>query len=166
MHYKAWFEGRISQLDSSILVINCTEGGARIEGTAQLPLATVCNELASVFNNKPVVHGGAPSRCEELSLQDRCKAIEDLRDRLAKFRRQASEGLRLVEHCGSKTLQKTLKKIDRVNQSLQQDDQDIKYLIDAFAVKELQQVRKTTVRDDRTDDTDKISLERYREIYE
>jgi len=166
MHYKAWFEGRIKQLDSSILVINCTEGGARIEGTAQLPLATVCNELASVFNNKPVVHGAAPSRCEELSLQDRCKAIEDLRDRLAKFRRQASEGLRLVEHCGRKTLQKTLKKIDRINQSLQQGDQDIKYLIDAFAVKELQQVRKNTVRDDRTDDTDKISLERYSEIYE
>lgn len=166
MHYKAWFEGRIRQLDPSVLVVNCTEGGARIEGTAQLPLTTVCNELAAVFQSKPVMHSGRPSRCEELSAQDRCEAIDDLRKRLAKFRRHASEGRSLVEHCGSKTLQKTLKKIDRVNKTLQTDDRDVKYLIEVFAVKGLQKVRKTTLRDDRTDDTEKISLDRYLEIYE
>lgn len=166
LHYKNWFERRIKQLDSATLVINCTEGGARIEGTARIPLLAVCEEISSVFNSKPPFHASPASRNEHLPVEARCEAIQHLIKRLTEFGQIAREGLQIVKNSNTKTLTKTLRKVDRVNAQLQSGDATIKYLVDTFAADGLEQVRRTTVRDERTDDTDRISLERYREIYE
>lgn len=166
MHYKNWFEGRIKQLGQETLVINCTEGGARIDGAAQIPLMVVCEELATVSLAKPIFQTREPSRNENLSVEDRCEAVRNLKKDLRDFGDIASEGLRLVEQCSTKKLRKTLRKIDQLNEKLQTYEATTKYLVDTFAAESLQKVRRTTLRDDRTEDKERISLERYREIYE
>ena len=45
--FRFWFENAIESLDGSPRVWNCTEGGARIEGTRQLPLAEALPRLTA-----------------------------------------------------------------------------------------------------------------------
>jgi hypothetical protein len=46
--YRRWLEKRVAELEGSVRVINCTEGGAYIQNMEHLPLAQVTEQLPAV----------------------------------------------------------------------------------------------------------------------
>ena len=49
--YKYWFELKIASIKDR-LIVNCTEGGAKINGATQLSFSTICNEIAATIPTK------------------------------------------------------------------------------------------------------------------
>lgn len=49
--FKHWFENKIKN-NPNLIVFNCTEGGARINGSIQMSFKGVCDGLSSLNNSK------------------------------------------------------------------------------------------------------------------
>lgn len=168
LHYKAWFEEQIASLDSQYMVINSTEGGASIKGAFQLPFLSVCKELMSVFKDKPDLTSiieGKPG----LSVTERLQLLQELRLRISNYKKVADRGLSHTKGFSHRKAEGFFKKIDKLNAELISIDATVKYVIDKFIVKRLDNIRRDFARKDaESPERQRLrqSVEGYRDIYE
>ena len=129
LNYKTWFENRIKDLPHK-LIINSTEGGARIEGAAQLPFATVCQEIRSANLYKiPLVQPF--KRCIEPDhIQRLVEGLVRIRKGIDVMNELAQKGCKLCIKMGKNPSAKQLKKLDVLNMALKNHQQSSKSFID------------------------------------
>lgn len=141
--YKTWFENRIKALPHK-LIINSTEGGARIEGATQLPFATVCQEIRSAKLYKtPLVQPF--KRCVE---PDHIKRLVEGLVRISKgidvMNELAQKGCKLCSKMGKNPSVKQLKKLDALNMALKNHQQSSKSFIDILNAASFDTIRYNT----------------------
>jgi hypothetical protein len=127
--YKTWFENRIKALPEK-LIINATEGGARIEGAIQLPFSTVCQEIrsAKIFKT-PLVQPF--KRCIEPDHIHRLiEGLIRIRNGIDVMNEVAKKGHQLCLKMGKNPNLKQLKRLDTLNMALKNHQQSSKSFID------------------------------------
>lgn len=165
LFYKNWLEERIKQLPASILIINSTEGGAKIQGSLQIPFADVCQEIraSGVRKQKQAIK---PHFFDSDHISTIIYRLEQSIEAISELKSLALTGRDFVKKSGKKNYTKLVKKIDSINHQIKNFDHEIKSLIDIFAVIRLEIIRKDIKRFDKTENKEVTALEKYLEIYE
>lgn len=163
LFYKNWFESEIAQIKDA-LIINSTEGGARIRGTLQIPFAAVCAEIQSTSLRKPATRIAHGAGLELIHLGKLQKNIGELIETIKRFKATAEEGQRIIRNKKNVATTKVLQRIDLINSTIRQFDVNAKYIVSQFGAVPLDQVRVKVVR--RTDmKTIDHAIEKYDDIY-
>lgn len=170
LSYKYWFEHRIGGLQDR-MVINATEGGARIAGTLQIPFAQICKEIASTSLRKPPHEPALPSSFDAAHIRRLLDGVNALAEKVQAYRSLAEQGQALTEESSLRKKDKTLKRIDRLNQQLRDFDPEAKALINAMGARRLEKTRRDTHIQSQSNPAGAeaqlfaSALERYREVY-
>lgn len=141
--YKTWFEKQIKALPHK-LVINATEGGARIEGATQLPFAIVCEEIRSARLYKtPLVQPF--KRCIEPShIQCLSEGLVRLKNGIDAMKSVAEKAHELCLKMGKNPNAKQLKKLDALNKALKNHQPSSKSFIDILSLSNFDKIRYKT----------------------
>jgi hypothetical protein len=161
--YKTWFESQIKALPHK-LIINSTEGGARIEGATHLPFATVCQEIRTAKLYKtPLVQPF--KRCIEPDhIQRLVEGLARIREGIDVMNELAQKGYKLCSKMGKNPSMKQLKKLDALNMTLKNHQQGSKSFIDILNASSFDNIRyNTTVGENMNGMAD--ALRQYENIY-
>lgn len=139
LFYKNWYEGQI-KLYPEIMVINSTEGGAKIHGCLQIPFEQVCRELEAFQPSKSFdfIKHDLKFNPEHLSLL--MGNMDSLIEKTKKFIDLAHEGEALIVDQSKISLSKKLLKIDELNLRLLDFDEDARHVVDAYSQVKMHQV--------------------------
>ncbi len=163
--YKNWFEDRIKTLSPDRMVINATEGGARIAGALQIPFAQVCAEIrsTSMRKNPPMPSGHT---AVDMAHMARLSAnLAQMIEKVQAFQQLGRDGLQCAEQSPRRASQKQLSAIDDINLAIKEFDPSAKLLVDVFGMLELEAVRYSTViKKDLKGLTDAVA--KYRAVYQ
>jgi hypothetical protein len=140
LFYKTWFEGRIKALPER-LIINATEGGACIAGAAQLPFATVCQEIRSTSMRKTPLMGFQPERIDPEHMENLCESLDKLKERVSEFGEIARRGREICKRTGSKPSKKQLARIDKINLELRSHEKNSTMVVDVMCMAQLEAIR-------------------------
>jgi hypothetical protein len=126
MHnYLLWFQQRIPDVTSrGVRVINATEGGARIHGAEQMPLA----EVTETFLGEPTPITAALDACdrpEPLDLDRVTKELDRTKKKLFELIRRLDEGEALADRIGE-LLGHTAPPTDEINRQVHRLGRDEK----------------------------------------
>ncbi len=161
--YKTWFESRIKALPEK-LIINATEGGARIEGALQLPFATVCQEIRSAKLYKtPLVQPF--KRCIEPDhIQRLSEGLLRLQNGIDVMKSVAEKAHKLCLKMKKNPNAKHLKKLDALNKTLKNHQPSSKSFIDILNISNFDKIRyKTNIGEDMNGMAD--AVRQYDDIY-
>jgi len=161
--YKTWFESRIKALPEK-LIINATEGGARIEGALQLPFATVCQEIRSAKLFKtPLVHPF--KRCiEPEHIHRLSEGLLRLKNGIDVMKSVAEKAHKLCLKMKKNPNAKQLKKLDALNKTLKNHQPSSKSFIDILNISNFDKIRyKANIGEDMNGMAD--AVRQYDDIY-
>lgn len=117
LYYKTWFEQRIAHMPER-LIVNATEGGARIEGAAHVPFESVCREIqASHLGEMQAdpARAWAPDMAYLTQLADRFRGLNSQIEQLVT---ELNKGIKLINGI-KKTPKKTVvRQIEQINHLL------------------------------------------------
>lgn len=136
--YRKWYEDYIT-LHPSEIVINATEGGAKIEGSVQMSFAQACQKYAE---KTPVsIIDLWPS--EKIYISPDSSSIDtkfnDLIEKIRKFQEIANDGVEIARKLSEKEIVKAGKKQDRlkkISNKLKSFDSSAKNFLDEFVRKQ------------------------------
>jgi hypothetical protein len=127
--YKTWFEERIKTMPET-LVINATEGGAKIHGAVQIPFESVCKEITD-SNIGPIPRN--PAKQWQLDF-DYLKKYADVLQRLggdiAVLEKEITEGIKIIGEIKKVPKKSVIRRIENINLSLTQGDWKIHTIIE------------------------------------
>lgn len=164
LFYKTWFEGRIQALPEK-MIINATEGGARIQGALQLPFATVCQEIRAARLIKtpllePFRRGIDPAHMQRLQ-----EGLKRLKEGVADLGKRADEAHALCQRMGRRPSKKQLSRLDQLNDAIKNHPPASKMFVDVLCMVQLDKIRYTThIRENMDGMAD--AVRKYDEIYE
>jgi len=164
LFYKTWYEHQLATMDQSTMVINATEGGAKIKGALQIGFSDVCAQirLTSLRKQSLPTSGTTAIRIDHLETLHR--GIEELQHKMSSFKDVASRGAALAK-AGVKPSNKLFTNIDSINEELKSYDPTVKLLVDAHGALALEKVRYTThIRQNLRTKGDVLT--KYKETYE
>lgn len=121
MGYKTWFEQRIQAMPET-MVINATEGGARIHGAVQIPFELVCKEL-SITNIGEFP--ACPSKSWNLDfdyINDYSNHLKKIKEDIIDLQAELISGIKLIEGVNKKPKNSVIKKIEKINKKLKNGD--------------------------------------------
>lgn len=164
MFYKTWFEERIKELPER-LIINATEGGARIEGALQVPFASICQEIrATSLRKRPLMEPYKRSIDAEHMAKLKLGLV-GLKKNIASFGKLASEGRSLCRSDGKKPSKKQMARIDRMNQKLKNHEPLSKHFVDVMCMTQLESIRYTAQTGEGMDGL-ADAVKKYDEVYQ
>ncbi len=164
--YKAWFEARFKELPD-LMVINATEGGARIDGALQIPFALVCEQIGMTSLRKESHPPAEPEHLDPAKLDHLIGQLAELRELVKGYGALAAraEGLTRGKAHGGQA--RRLRDIDRINKRLKDFSRHAKHLIDACSASRLEAIRYEVVKqEDEEDRSLNDAVLRYREVYQ
>lgn len=165
LFYKTWFEDQIKALPPEYMVINATEGGARIHGSLQLPFAQVCEQVRATSLRKPLLPKRPEAQVNVPHMLKLEKALQVMKDKVLTLQELAREGLQACDRPLKKASGKQMKRIDEINAQIRQFDRGAKMMVEVFGMTELEKVRYTThIRQDMQSVSDSVG--KYREVYQ
>ncbi|WP_295552389.1 6-hydroxymethylpterin diphosphokinase MptE-like protein [Limnohabitans sp. Rim8] len=141
--YKSWFENRIKALPEK-LIINSTEGGARIEGSVQLPFSTVCQEIrsAKIFKKPLILPFKSYIQHDHIHLL--IEGLMKIRNGIDDMNKLAQKGHKLCLKMGENPNLKQLKKLDKLNLALKTHQQSSKSFLDILNSSSFDEIRYKT----------------------
>lgn len=122
--FKNFFENLISKQDKEVKFYNCTEGGARIEGSIELPFKQACEEFLSKEKKKYLPKLKKPSRkqSDEYMLQAYNKikkGMQRTESFIKKAKKIQKQLLGLTRGIQTKTLDEITQNLDEIKQELE-----------------------------------------------
>lgn len=163
LFYKTWFEGRIRALPDK-LIINATEGGARIEGALQLPFATVCQEIRATQLRKTPLLEPFKRTIDPAHMQRLRDGLVRLREGVKAFADLAEQGRTLCRRMGQRPSKKQLARLDELNETIRDHPPASKIFVDVLCMVQVDKIRyKAHIREDMNGMVD--AVRRYDEIY-
>lgn len=163
LFYKNWFEGRIQALQDR-LIINATEGGARIQGALQLPFSAVCQEIRATALRKAPLFEPFVRTIDPEHMQGLRDGLGRLRKGIESFAELAAQGRALCRRMGRRPSKKQLARLDQLNEAIRTHQPASKAFVDVLCMVQVDRIRyKTHIRDGMDDLSD--AVRRYDEIY-
>jgi hypothetical protein len=163
LSYKVWFEREI-QSDPNTLVINATEGGAKIKGALQIPFQDICIEISSNFSKKSAIFDFSIAQSnEKIDTRNSLIFISEFLNLCKEFDSICEKGIGLT-HRGIKQYDKAIKGIIKVNNQIVASPAAVKFYINIFNFNDIDSVRKSAVREQDSVSKEE-SLKKYQRLY-
>jgi hypothetical protein len=127
--YKTWFEERIKNMPET-MVINSTEGGAKINGAVQIPFESVCKEI---YNSKMGKFSENPSKKWELNLRYLENYLNELRDILNKIialEVDLNKAIKMIDKINKTPKKSVIRQIFKINSTLVNGDWRVQTVIE------------------------------------
>ena len=163
LYYKTWYEEQV-KAHPDVMVINSTEGGAKIEGCLQIPFQVVCDELQKTNKSKTFIFPKYKMMFNSQHLLALIVRLDDLIGGVKGFIQLAQEGEFLTEKIGVSSISRRLKKIDEINDDLMGYDKNVRFSVDAFSQLKMEQIRTQVVTDKSEKNIDK-AIDKYKQVY-
>jgi hypothetical protein len=163
LYYKTWYEEQV-KAHPDVMVINSTEGGAKIEGCLQIPFQAVCDELQKTNKSKTFFFPKYKMVFNSQHLLALTVKLDDLIEGVNGFIQLAQKGEFLTEKIEARSISRLLKKIDKINDDLMGYDKNVRFSVDAFSQLKMEQIRIQVVTDKSEKNIDK-AIDKYREVY-
>ena len=127
--YKNWFEGRIKTMPET-LVINATEGGAKIHGAVQIPFESVCKEIAASNLGSFPKNPAKPWQPDFDYLTKYVNELEQLRQDIATLEKDLNEGIKIIKEIKKVPKKSVIRRIEKINASLTDGDWKVQTVIE------------------------------------
>jgi hypothetical protein len=163
LYYKTWYEEQV-KAHPDVMVINSTEGGAKIDGCLQIPFQMVCDELKKENRLKYFIFPKYKMVFNSRHLLELTLKIDELMEGVKEFIQLAKNGAFLIEKNKVKSIDQLLQKIDEINDDLMSYDKNVRFVVDAFSQLAMELIRVRVVTDKTEKNIDK-AIDKYREIY-
>lgn len=163
LYYKTWYEEQV-KAHPDVMVINSTEGGAKIEGCLQIPFQAVCDELQKANKSKTFIFPKYKMVFNSQHLLGVAAKLEELIEGVKDFIGLAQKGELLIEKKEASSIARRLKKIDRINADLMSYDKNVRFSVDAFSQLKMERIRVQVVTDKSEKNIDK-AIDKYRQVY-
>ena len=163
LYYKTWYEEQV-KAHPDVMVINSTEGGAKIEGCLQIPFQMVCDELEKNIATKNYIFPKYKMLFNLEHVLQLISKVDGLMDGVKGFIDVAQKGELLIENNEIKSVSKLLKKIDKINDALMSYDRNVRFAVDAFSQLKMERIRVQVVTDKSEKNINK-AIDKYKEIY-
>lgn len=129
LYYKTWFEHRIQHMGDT-LVINATEGGAKIQGALQLPFNTVCEEISKTqLPAKPPLPL-KPWAPDFKYLAHVSKELKSILQEIESLESKLNHGIKLVKGIKTTPKRSVVRQIDELNHQLTKGDWRVKTVVE------------------------------------
>ena len=162
--YKVWLEKRIEEISASRLIINSTEGGAKISGSLQIPFADVCREISKVGLLKTKnVSRIQPFDSSHLSMIK--MGIIRIINNSKSLLKTCDIAREVIKATGSKNFDRQIIKIDRHVESLRSFDRIAKILVDTIGVAGFEHIRRDAARSINKDKKIDTALAKYDDLF-
>ncbi len=136
MGYKTWFEQRIQAMPET-MVINATEGGAKIHGAVQIPFEAVCKELSVSFGGDFSAGPSKPWSLSQDYLKSYLKEIKNIYDQTVDLRKNILEGIGLIRKINKTPKKSTLNKLASINHILVHGDWRLNTIIEMMGQRQV-----------------------------
>lgn len=163
LYYKTWYEDQVKNYPE-VMVINSTEGGAKIQGCLQVPFKAVCSELKMANIAKEFIFPKYQMWFNSEHLVKLNENIDKLIENVQGFIDLAKKGDILIGAKGSGSFAKLLKKIDKINEDIMTYDENARFVVDTFSQLQMETIRFQTVTDKTEKNIDK-AVDKYKQIY-
>lgn len=163
LYYKTWYEEQL-KAHPDVMVINSTEGGAKIEGCLQIPFQAVCDELQKTNKSKTFIFPKYKMVFNSQHLLELVAKVDELIEGVKGFIEIAQKGELLIEKQELSSISKRLKKIDQINADLMGYDKNVRFSVDAFSQLKMEKIRIQVVTDKSEKNIDK-AIDKYRQVY-
>lgn len=127
--FKTWFEGRISTMPET-MVINATEGGAKINGAVQIPFESVCKEI---FTSNLGEFPKNPAKQWQLDfdyLGNYINELQQLCQDIATLEKELNEGIKIIKEIKKTPKKSVIRRIEKINLSLTDGDRKVQTVIE------------------------------------
>jgi hypothetical protein len=129
LYYKTWFEQRIAVMPDR-LIVNATEGGARIEGAAHVPFESVCREIQAsrlgVTQPDPA-RPWAPDFAYLALLADR---LRGLKSEIEQLESELNKGIKLIDTIKKTPKKSVIRQIEQINRLLLDGSWQVKTVVE------------------------------------
>jgi hypothetical protein len=164
--YKSWFEDRFKELPE-VMVINATEGGARIAGSLQIPFAQVCEHIGMTSLRKEPHPPATPEYLGQEQMAQLLQQLAMLRELVVEYGELASRAQALTRGKAQGGQTRRLRDIDRINKRLKDFSRHAKHLVDACSGARLEAIRYGVIKQEEDEDRSlNDAILRYREVYQ
>jgi hypothetical protein len=163
LYYKTWYEEQVKS-HPDVMVINSTEGGAKIEGCLQIPFQIVCDELQKANISKSFIFPKYKMVFNSQHLLELVTKVDELIEGVKGFVELAQKGELLIEKQKVSSISKRLKKIDQINADLMGYNKNVRFSVDAFSQLKMEEIRIQVVTDKSEKNIDK-AIDKYRQVY-
>jgi hypothetical protein len=127
--FKTWFEGRIKSLPET-MVINATEGGAKINGAVQIPFESVCKEIVA-SNLGPFPKNPAKQWEPDFDyLEKYVYELQQLCKDIAQIEKELNEGIKIIKEMKTTPKKSVIRRIEKINLSLTNGDRKVQTVIE------------------------------------
>lgn len=163
LYYKLWYENVIAA-SPDLMVINATEGGAKISGCLQIPFDTVSKELKQFIKKAKTKNSIEQPEIDKEKLSALIDNISTLISDAQEYISLAKSGEFIASTFEKKTQNLVFDEIDDINQRILSYDATTRFVVDVFSTRFMENVRKTT-KQDSTRKSAKRALDKYGSIY-
>lgn len=163
LFYKTWYEKQVQDYPET-MVINSTEGGAKIFGTLQIPFENICEELKDFIDNKQFEFNAFEAKFDEDHLLNLIDKIGSLIDETKSFISLAAQGEEFIQHKSIKSQKNILRSVDRLNKKIKNFSSDARTVVDAFSQVKMHKISYQIAMDTQEKKID-TAISKYLEIY-
>ncbi len=163
--YKTWFEERIKHMPET-LVINATEGGAKIHGAVQIAFESVCKEIAAT-NIEAFPKNPAKSwQPDYMFLKKYVGALQDISDEIVILEKSLNEGIDLIKKINKIPKKSSMKRIEKINKLLTDGDWRVHTVIEMMGQSTVMATEQKVLDEDLKFSNPNSVYEKYMYIYQ
>ena len=129
LYYKTWFEQRIAQMPDR-LVVNATEGGARIEGAAHVPFESVCKEIEVSYLGAISTDPAQSWAPDFVYLAQLSKNLKTLHDQIEALEIALNKGIKMIKEIKAAPKKSVIRQIDAINRQLVDGSWQVKTVVE------------------------------------
>jgi hypothetical protein len=129
LYYKTWFEQRIALMPDR-LIVNATEGGARIEGAAHVPFESVCQEIQASHLGEKQPDPARPWAPDLAYLTQMSTRLSSLKKEIEQLEIELNKGVKLIDGIKKAPKKTVIRQIEQINHLLVEGSWQVKTVVE------------------------------------
>jgi hypothetical protein len=129
LYYKTWFEQRIALMPDR-LIVNATEGGARIEGAAHVPFESVCQEIQASHLGETPPDPARPWAPDLAYLTQIANRLSNLKNEIEQLEIELNKGVKLIDGIKKAPKKTVIRQIEQINHLLVDGSWQVKTVVE------------------------------------
>lgn len=163
LYYKTWFEQQIAKMPDR-LIVNATEGGARIEGAAHVPFESVCREIEISHQGDFAPDPARPWAPDFDYLAQYADKLRALLEQVESLEKELTQGVKLIKGIKKAPKKSVIRQIDEINQLLVHGEWQVKTLVEMMGQAAVMAAEQKIMTDDLSTDI-KTVYSGYQSVY-
>jgi hypothetical protein len=148
------------------LVINATEGGAKIHGAVQIPFESVCKEIAASNLGSFPKNPAKPWQSDFDYLTKYVNELEHLRQDIASHEKNLNEGIKIIKEIKKVPKKSVIRRIEKINASLTDGDWKVQTVIEMMGQAAVMATEQKVLNENHQSSSLDEIFKKYSEIYE